>query len=207
MEKERPRLFFVIEGNDGSGQTTQGDKLALRLKSQGIPYWLTAEPTGSLTGLRVRGMLGGKERVTAEKLQDTFISDRRGHVSQIMLHLDKGDVVISVRYKYSTYAYGMAGGLNLEVLMDKNKTFPDATKVFYLDLSVPEAQGRVDGRGKPKEITEKGEYPKKVHAAYNMLLNDGRFPELIRIDATGSPEEVHERIFAEVEKELGELIT
>ena len=49
--------FIVFEGIDGSGTTTQMNRLAERLKRLNIPVRCDAEPTGSAAGRRLRTLL------------------------------------------------------------------------------------------------------------------------------------------------------
>lgn len=43
-------LFLVFDGMDGSGKTTQMNLLADRLRAEGVPVAVTAEPTASPDG-------------------------------------------------------------------------------------------------------------------------------------------------------------
>jgi len=201
-----PHLFVVFEGIDGSGQTTQGKMLAAWFEDQKISCWLTAEPTDSSIGQRIRVILKKQEKATPAEIQDLMMKDREGHVGQIISHLDRGEAVVCVRYIYSTAAYGTADGLDMERLIIANGMFLRPTVAIYLDLSVGQAGERIEQRGKSKEIFEEGDYPTKVHMAYNKLLQDPRFPELVRVDASGTPEEVHARVVDEVQKVLEKTI-
>src|SRR6476619_8097174 len=53
-----PRLpFITFEGSEGSGKSTQVDRLAARLKRCGVPYLLTREPGGTPIGESIRDLL------------------------------------------------------------------------------------------------------------------------------------------------------
>src|SRR5690606_16369979 len=55
-----PGRFFVFEGLDGSGTTTQAERLARRLVASGRRAHLTAEPSTGPVGLQLREILAGR---------------------------------------------------------------------------------------------------------------------------------------------------
>ena len=52
--------FFVLEGIDGSGKSTQLRLLAQRVQAAGIPCLTTCEPTGGPMGKLLRQVLAGQ---------------------------------------------------------------------------------------------------------------------------------------------------
>ncbi|PYK35338.1 MAG: hypothetical protein DME58_01580, partial [Verrucomicrobia bacterium] len=53
-----PRLpFITFEGSEGSGKSTQADRLAAHLQQCNVPYFLTREPGGTLIGESIRDLL------------------------------------------------------------------------------------------------------------------------------------------------------
>ena len=49
--------FITFEGSEGSGKSTQADRLAARLQRCGVPYVLTREPGGTPIGESIRDLL------------------------------------------------------------------------------------------------------------------------------------------------------
>ena len=52
--------FIVLEGVDGSGTTTQSDRLAKRLNERGLPVHVTREPSDGPIGTLIRQALTGR---------------------------------------------------------------------------------------------------------------------------------------------------
>src|ERR1051326_3072712 len=49
--------FITFEGLDGCGKSTQLEKLAVVLRSQGVSVVTTREPGGTATGEKIRGVI------------------------------------------------------------------------------------------------------------------------------------------------------
>lgn len=105
--------FIVFEGCEGSGKSTQARMLAEALQKIGVPVWLTHEPGGTEYGKRIRQLLIIKPSPN-EFMTEFFLfeAERSEHVPVIKDHLAAGDIVISDRFSFSTFAYqGYARGL------------------------------------------------------------------------------------------------
>ena len=90
------------------------------------------------------------------------------------------------RYYYSSMAYQVAGGIDVEEIREKHEFAPKPDVVLIFDLPVSVALERVKGHSDADEF-EKEEHLEKVREAYLNLEND----PLVRIvDATGTPEEI-----------------
>lgn len=186
-------LFFVFEGMDGSGQDTQAQRLAKALTGKPYRVWLTREPTDGLIGQRIRSILKGESpRPSAKRIQQLMVRDRTNHVQEINQHLHGNEIVISVRYLYSTLAYGVADGLNYLNLWWMNEKFPRPNLAIYLDLDPEIAMQRITERGKPAELFEKQKFLTKVRNNFLKLAKD--FPEFRVVNAVGDIETVHQRI-------------
>ena len=61
-------LFLVFDGMDGSGKTTQMNLLADRLRAEGVPVAVTAEPTAS----RTESVSGRRFRVLSQPAQRSW---------------------------------------------------------------------------------------------------------------------------------------
>ncbi len=197
-----PGLFIVFEGIDGSGQDTQANALKQHLESLRYPVWLTGEPSNSPIGVKVRKILRGETQPKPEPavIQAMMSRDRAWHINEIKKHLSTDEVVICVRYLYSTLAYGRADGVEYEQLWALNDRFIRPRIAIYLDLDPATAMGRIEERGQPLELFERREFLAKVHQNFNALCNSGKFPELKRIQAVGSIEQVHASAWRLVEQ-------
>jgi len=103
--------FIVFEGIDGSGKTEQVNQLAKKLRNMKYDVVVTREPTrNSSIGRLIRKALYGKIEITEEALALLFASDRVNHtMKKIIPEIEKGKVVISDRYIYSSLVYQSIG--------------------------------------------------------------------------------------------------
>jgi dTMP kinase len=196
-------VFIVIEGPDGVGKGTQVSLLVEQLKSHGFDVWQTREPTDSEYGRRIRRMLDKQEpMLPATDFQMLYTQDRAEHLPELVEHLGQpGVVVVCDRYYYSTYAYGAAGGADVEQLRQANSKFPVPDLMLWLNLDTESARTRMEaGRDALDEHDKNLSFQDRLQLEYTKLVDE--FPEAVEIDATGSPEEVHQRIRKAVEEIL-----
>jgi len=138
-----PGKFIVFDGLDGSGISTQAAKLVdfLKKKKQKLQFgytgvYLTKEPTLSLIGGIIKGQLTHDWKSSPECLQLLFSADRAYHLEkEIIPLLEKGAIVVSDRYLFSTIAFGSLDIEDRDWLLNLNKNFliPDLT--FLLRVS------------------------------------------------------------------------
>ncbi|MBY0308754.1 MAG: dTMP kinase, partial [Phycisphaerales bacterium] len=110
-----PGRFFVFEGPDGSGKSTQFKRLSQALDDAGIPCTTVREPGGTPVGEKIRDALLTREinnmSVRTEML--LYMASRAELVETVIIPaLKKGRAVLADRFVASTLAYqGAAGGL------------------------------------------------------------------------------------------------
>ncbi|MEI8405385.1 MAG: dTMP kinase [Actinomycetes bacterium] len=135
--------FFVIEGIDGCGKSTQVERLVAQ---QG---WLaTREPGGTELGATIRGLiLHGSEAPTPLAEALLMAADRAHHVATVIRPaLESGTTVLCDRYAGSTVAYqgwGHQGDLDQISAINAIATgglLPNRT--ILLDVPVDVALGR-----------------------------------------------------------------
>jgi len=145
---ERGR-FFVLEGIDGCGKTTQIERLrhwlpASGLMPAGAELLVTREPGGTELGLALRQLLlhppGAAEPCSTAELL-LYAADRAQHVQErIRPALEAGHWVLSDRFHGSTAAYqGYGRGLSLELIDQLSRIAcrglqPDLTLLLELPL-------------------------------------------------------------------------
>lgn len=191
--------FWVLEGLDGSGTTTQLKKLKSEFENRNIPYFLTCEPTVYETGKFLRRILSGEIKIPQSSIAHMFSTDRDNHLYNseygILKHLNDGKIVVSDRYFFSSFAY-QSIGFNYDIVKTINGFFPYPEKVIYIDTPPEECLRRIENRGNKKEIFEKLEYQKKVRENYEKCFME--LPEgctLIRIDGTLSKDAISDCLF------------
>ena len=81
-----PGKFIVIEGLDGSGQSTQAELLKNFLLKEGHKVVLTKEPTqDSEAGKKIKEVLGEAIKLESQLLQELFVEDRKEHLQNLII--------------------------------------------------------------------------------------------------------------------------
>ena len=180
-------VLVNLEGIDGCGKSTQSKLLLEKLEGEGEKVIILKEPTKRPHGQKLWDVLHGKRKATNEEILELFVLDRIQHVEEkIQPALDDGTVVLMDRYYYSSMAYQVAGGIDVEEIREKHVFAPKPDIVLIFDLPVSIALERVKGHSNADEF-EKEEHLEKVREAYLDLGND---PLVRIIDATRTPEEI-----------------
>lgn len=185
--------FIVFEGLDGSGSTTQSDKLHRFLRAQKQRSHLTKEPTNYLIGGLIRSWLSGDWSSSAVCLQLLFTSDRAHHLEkEIIPLLEKGVHVISDRYFLSTMAYGALEIPDKQWLVDINRHFiqPDLTILLKVSSSV--CIKRMLAARHSLELFEKEQELARVWRNYLYFARE--LPNIVIVDGEQSEEVVFEDI-------------
>ena len=185
-------MLINLEGIDGCGKSTQTKLLQKKLEELGENTVILKEPTNGPHGQKLWDVLHGKRKATNEEILEFFILDRKQHVNEkIQPALDDGTIVLMDRFYYSSMAYQVAGGLDVEYIRNKHNFAPDPDIVLIFDLPVSTALERVRGHSEADEF-EKEEHLEKVREAYLNLESD----PLVRIvDSTRTPEEIFEEVW------------
>ena len=180
-------VLVNLEGIDGCGKSTQSKLLLEKLEGEGEKVIILKEPTKRPHGQKLWDVLHGKRKATNEEILELFVLDRIQHVEEkIQPALDDGTVILMDRYYYSSMAYQVAGGIDVEEIREKHAFAPKPDIVLIFDLPVSIALERVKGHSDADEF-EKEEHLEKVREAYLNLEND---PLVRIISATGTPEEI-----------------
>jgi len=190
-------IFIVVEGLDGSGKTTQAKTLASRL-SRTHKALYTAEPSLGKVGAFIRNsILYGDKRppTTLEAL--LFAADRIEHLqNEVLPALEKGQIVVSDRYFYSSLAYQGSAGLNLEWIESINQHALKPDLALFIDVEPEAVFHRLKRR---KSVMENLETQRTVREIYLRFVEKG---ELVRIDGDQTKNQVADEIYAVVNKFL-----
>jgi len=137
-------LFVTFEGGEGSGKSTQLERLAARLRAQGPEPVMTREPGGTPFAERVRGLLLDSPDPPGPLAEALLMVAARADLVRRVLEpaLRSGRVVLCDRYADSTLAYQGAGrGLDMALLSALNRAatgglMPDLTLLFDIDPAI-----------------------------------------------------------------------
>ncbi|MDW3225218.1 MAG: dTMP kinase [Paracoccaceae bacterium] len=136
--------FITFEGIDGSGKSTQIQRLAQHLTTAGHEVVLTREPGGSAGAEEIRALVlqGDPDRWSAETEILLFTAARRDHLERtIQPALRAGKIVLCDRFADSTRMYqGLSRG-DLRDVVDQLHTLmiaqePDLTILIDMDPAV-----------------------------------------------------------------------
>ncbi|MQB01490.1 MAG: dTMP kinase [Actinobacteria bacterium] len=199
LRRRGPGLFVVFEGGEGAGKTTQMEAFVDWLRARGDEVVTTREPGGTRIGRRIRDILLDPESAEMVPRGEALLyaADRAQHAEEfIKPALDEGRVVVSDRYLDSSLAYqGVGRDLGVQEILDISEwatqgLYPDI--VFFLNVSPSTA--RVRHEREPDRIErERDEFHERIADGYMELSR--QFPErIVVIDASRSPQEVHEEI-------------
>lgn len=200
--------YIVIEGQDGTGKTTQADLLQRYLHERGIDSLHIKEPGGSPVAEAIREViLNGDLSRTSMTNTLLFTANRHELWNAIIAPaLDKGTWVISTRNYWSTLAYqGYGEGMDRSVIEAITATFTSKRYMhpdYGVILTFPSIAGRkqrIAERGmlqNPDTFESKdNSFQDRVQAAYAIIAKEKSLPI---IDAAGDIESIHQAIIADI---------
>lgn len=177
-------LFITFEGADGSGKTTQLNKIKDYLIKEGFDVVVTREPGALEIGQKIRNILLHEKSFVSDRCEMfLFLADRSQHIDALIKPaLEDGKIVLCDRHTDSTIAYqGYGRGQDVELLKKLNKIAvnmiePDLTLLY--DVSSETAQERL---GKEKDRMESAgiDFHTKVRNGYLELAKEN--PQRIKI--------------------------
>jgi dTMP kinase len=196
-------LFVSLEGIDGSGKSTQAQLLVEALGSDTVAI---REPGGTDAAERIRELLADPG-VALEPLAELLLfCAARADLTERVIRpaLEAGRDVVSDRFSDSSVAYqGAARGLGVGEVISLCDTatdglWPDLTVLLRVDPEV--GLGRAEGEDRFE--AEGLELQRAVAVAYEEIAKIAS-DRVVVVDASGSVEEVHERVMEAVERHRG----
>lgn len=198
--------LITIEGGDGVGKSTQIALLKEALARQGADALFVREPGDTQIGEKLRQIIldPQNEQMCWDTEAMLYAAARVQLVTEkIVPALAEGRLVICDRYVDSSVAYqGFGRELGADYVLALNQRAwalarPDRT--LYLALSPQQGILRKTRQQALDRLEAEGEaFRDRVQAGYAWVCD--RNPERIRtISADGTPEEVHQRIWAALE--------
>ena len=217
--------FITFEGLDGSGKSTQLDKLARSLRAHGHSVTVTREPGGTTTGEKIRDVLlhSANSELSPQTELALMFASRAQHIQEIILPaLAAGRIVLCDRFTDSTEAYQGGGRkLGTKAVLQMHEILcgnlqPDLTILLDNEIAFSVDRARRRNRkhkvGRSEKSSEKNT-PKdenrfeeendaffgRVRHAY--LAVASREPHRVHlVNARGTPAETHAIIMELMEK-------
>jgi dTMP kinase len=215
-------LFITLEGLDGSGKTTQINRLAAWLTKRGRAHVVTRQPGGTATGERIRELVLDSRSTGLDPMAEMALmfADRAQAIAEVIEPaLEAGRIVLCDRFTDSTEAYQGGGRelgsgivLKLHRLLCGNLQ-PDLTLLLLpsLDHSLTRARRRNDrvaaqtGQDEGRFEQELDAFHLRVWQKYREIA--ARSPErVVLIEGDLNIGEVHEKIVAAVAARLHEPV-
>jgi len=215
--------FITFEGLDGSGKSTQVEKLARSLRARGLSVTITREPGGTSAGEKIREVLlhsatSGLSPLTEMAL---MFASRAQHIHEVILPaLAEGRIVLCDRFTDSTEAY-QGGGRKLgsKPVLELHRVLcgnlqPDLTVLLDNEVAFSVERARRRNRQRKGARAEKGSdkdenrfeqenraFFGRVRQAYIAIAH--REPQRVHVvNARGTPSDTHAAIMELVRKKL-----
>jgi dTMP kinase len=196
-------MFVSFEGLDGSGKTTQVERLRRRLETEGRVVVTAREPGGTQLGEQIRALVLHGHEMTAWAEALLYAAARAELVADVAAPaLERGEDVILDRYVDSSVAYqGVGRGLGLEEVLELNLqavggVLPDRTFVLEVDTRL---SGSRVGSGPDRIERESHDFHARVAAGYRRLAE--LYPErVVLLDGTLPADELASRVHDELRR-------
>lgn len=201
--------FISVEGGDGSGKSTQMQRIEAYLRARGQEILRTREPGGTPIAEKIRTLILDPENaaLTARAEMLLYAAARAQHIEEkILPALAAGKTVLSDRFTDSSIAYqGYGRGLG-DMVAEVNRIAtggkePDLT--IFLDITPQAGMARKkqqEGHILDRMEQEKAAFHEAVYKGYLALAaeNAGR---IAKIDA----DRPTEAVFADIRAALDQL--
>jgi dTMP kinase len=214
-------LFLTLEGLDGSGKTTQINRLAAWLKKRGPEALITRQPGGTETGDRIRALVLDSRSTGLVPMAEMALmfADRAQAIAEVIQPaLAAGRIVLCDRFTDSTEAY-QGGGRELgsETVLELHRLIcgnlqPDLTLLLLpgLEASLKRARRR-NQRVAEESGKDEGRFEQEQDAFYGRVWRKYREivlrePErVVLIEGDLTIDEVHQQIVEAVAERLALL--
>jgi dTMP kinase len=199
-------LFVAFEGGEGSGKSTQVERLAEWLRESGTAVTTTHEPGATDVGAQIRRLLLHDSPALSPRAEALlFAADRAHHVESVIRPaLEAGQVVVTDRYVDSSLAYqGVGRNLQIDEVRKISRWATgglQADLIVLLDLPAELGLARVRGRGGEDKLeAESISFHERVREAFRMLAESDPRRYLV-LDASLQPDVIAAKVRAAVSR-------
>jgi dTMP kinase len=201
LSKDSPvaARFLTLEGMDGSGKSSQLERLAEWLRRLGLEVVVCRDPGSTAAGDAVRGILLHRQEIRLDPTTEMllYMAARAQLVTEVIRPaLARGAWVVSDRFLLSNVVYqGHAGGLGADTVWRVGQTATGGLQpdlVLWLDIDLATATARMQ-RDLDRLESRGDAFRERLRAGYaaEAAADPAR---VCRVDATAAPEEVAEEL-------------
>ena len=192
-------ILITFEGIEGSGKSTQIDRIYKYLKKKNIKFIKTREPGGTKLSEKIRKLIINDLKNNEDNLTELLLlfASRSNHFLKMSKYLKKKYVVICDRYIDSTYVYQhYEQGQSLKFINFLQKKIDNNIKpyiTFLLDIPPELSKKRLLKR---KKLDRFDRYNKiKMNSLRKSFLKlSKKFQRIVKIDGTKNENIVHNEI-------------
>ena len=207
--------FITFEGLDGSGKTTQLERLAEALRAKGRQVVVTREPGGTPIGEQIRAVLldARTHGLAARAEMALMFASRAQQIHEVIKPaMREGKIVLCDRFTDSSEAYqGFGRQLGSETILEMHRVVcqdfnPDLTLLFIGDViddaiqNLSRARTRNQGKENRFENEDDGFFT-RVHSGYRKIANRDRYRVAV-IDPKHSINDVHAAVVKALQERL-----
>jgi dTMP kinase len=205
--------FITFEGLDGTGKSTQIEKLAKALRALGQPVVVTREPGGTATGEKIRHVIldsAPTELFPMAEMALMFAS-RAQHIREVIEPaMAQGKVVLCDRFTDSTEAYqGSGRKLGNKAVLELHRILcddlqPDLTILLDSDLATSVERARRRNVAKTakggRAHKDENRFEQENRAFFGRVRNGylaiarRESDRVVVVDARGTPSQTHAKI-------------
>jgi dTMP kinase len=201
--------FIVFEGLDGSGSSTQADRLRRWLVEAGRAVETTHEPSTGPIGAVIRQAIEGRVALDPLTLALAFAADRCDHTRNdrngIAMTLASGRWVISDRYVLSSMAYQLSPHASREWLAELNRWCLEPDLTIFVDTDPDVCLRRIGKRSSHDELFHHRAELARVRRNYELVMHQTRFAgHLVVVDGNRSEDEVFADLALGVRRWMGD---
>ncbi len=204
----RPGLFVVLEGPEGSGKSSLIEPLAVRMRECGIDPVVIREPGSTKAAEIARQVLLDPEHPVGPLAELFLYLAARADLVQRVVQpaLAAGKTVLSDRFALTTEAYQMAGrGIPPEVVLPANRAAaagirPDLTLIIDLPPAVGRARQEAAGKRLDRIERESPDFHRRVYDYYLAVRGDG----VRHLDGQLTPDRLLQAAWTELKRVLPE---
>lgn len=190
--------YIVIEGLDGSGKSTQHERLVKKIGAVGV-----REPGGTEMSEEIRNLIKNKEIRRSPRTNVFLFSAARVELMDQIIRpaIKDGRTVVSDRNWLSTVAYQTSEGVDkfdeiYQLCKLATEEFFEPDLLIFIDTDIETCKKRLSSRGETSKdyFDELGDdYFTKVRKTY--LEHIKNLKNYVIIDGNGAPDEVEALIY------------